>query len=249
MSISSATEYHLLPVSISATELANYASRYPCLRCAWIKMHVKDLPYQSFPAIFSTIDSFTKNSIKAYFDTHKKLPDWLSDLGEIHSFIKPPGWRKFFRIDDNTEVSVRGEADAIFKLNDGAYHIADYKTSKYNPERTYALDSYEVQLNAYAWIAELAGFSPVNKLSLIFMEPDNSRESVENVNSFSSQGLNLGFVARIVPVKRHPENLIPPLLEKVRAVYEMKTPPASRGRCRECRNLDNLIVRIATGID
>jgi len=81
------------------------------------------------------------------------------------------------------------------------------------------------------------------------MEPDNSRESVENVNSFSSQGLNLGFVARIVPVKRHPENLIPPLLEKVRAVYEMKTPPAPRGRCRECRNLDNLIVRIATGID
>lgn len=238
-----------MSVSISATELANYAPRYPCLRCAWIKMKVKDLPYQSFPTIFSSIDSFTKNAITAYFDTYKRLPDWLSDLGEIHSSIKPPGWRKFYRVDEETGISVRGEADAIFEMDDGAHLIADYKTSKYNPERTYALEAYEVQLNAYAWIAESAGFSPVNKLVLIFMEPNSSREFAENSDSFSSQGLNLGFVAKIVPVKRHPENLIPPLLEKVRLVSEMKMPPAPRGRCRECRNLDTLIVRLATGIN
>jgi len=92
-------------------------------------MHVKDLPYQSFPTIFSSIDSFTKKAISAYFDTYETLPDWLSDLGEVQSSIKPPGWRKFYRVDEETGISVRGEADAIFKLNDGAYVIADYKTS------------------------------------------------------------------------------------------------------------------------
>ena len=242
-------EHYYLSVSISATELASYAPRYPCLRCAWIKMHVKDLPYQSFPTIFSSIDSFTKKAISAYFDTYKTLPDWLSDLGEVHSSIKPPGWRKFYRVDEETGISVRGEADAIFKLNDGAYLIADYKTSKYNPERTYALEAYEVQLNAYAWIAESSDLSPVNKLVLIFMEPNSSSEYAECSDSLSSQGLDLGFTARIVSVQRRPEKLIPPLLEKVRLVSEMKMPPSPRSRCRECRNLDNLIVKIATGIE
>ena len=37
-------------LTISATELGSYASSRFCPRCAWVRLHVKNLPYQSFPA-------------------------------------------------------------------------------------------------------------------------------------------------------------------------------------------------------
>ena len=135
-------------ITISATELGNYATRYSCLRCAWVRMHIKDLPYQAFPAIFSSIDSFTKNVIATYFDKYSSLPDWLGEIGNVTENIKPPNWRKFHRTDETTGITVRGEADAIFRLADGSYVIADYKTSRYNPDRKSNLLSYQMQLNA-----------------------------------------------------------------------------------------------------
>ena len=75
----------------------------------------------------------------------------MEEIGDVIGCVDPPGWRKFYREDEHTGVTVRGEADAIFQLTGGSYLIADYKTSRYNPERLYALRSYEIQLNAYAW--------------------------------------------------------------------------------------------------
>ena len=235
-----------MPVSVSATELGNYAGRYPCLRCAWVRMHVKDLPYQSFPAIFSSIDSYTKNVVSSHFQENGNLPNWLHELGEINDSIKPPGWRKFFREDLPTGVTVRGEADAIFQLEDGSFLILDYKTSRYNPKRTRALQIYEIQLNAYAWIAESLGYSPVNRLYLAFMEPESGGNYVRSSDSVNSKGFTLGFKARLVPVRRRPETLIPPILEKVIKVAHMETPPP-RTRCKDCNNLDSMVIKLAGG--
>lgn len=236
-----------MSISVSATELANYAARYPCMRCAWVRMHVKDLPYQSFPGIFSTIDTFTKKVITSHFNQHGCLPPWMEEIGDVIRCVDPPGWRKFYREDEHTEVTVRGEADAIFQLAGGSYLIADYKTSRYNPERLYALRSYEMQLNAYAWIAESTGFSPVNRLALIFMEPASNIEDAKSPNSIDDDGIQLRFNTRIVPVKRRPESMIPPILEKVRSVADMSTPPAPRSRCRDCDQFDTMVVKMARG--
>ena len=236
-----------MSISVSATELANYAARYPCMRCAWVRMHVKDLPYQSFPGIFSAIDTFTKKVITSHFNQHGCLPTWMEEIGDVIGCVDPPGWRKFYREDEHTGVTVRGEADAIFQLTGGSYLIADYKTSRYNPERLYALRSYEIQLNAYAWIAESTGFSPVNRLALVFMEPASEIEHAKAPNSIVDGGIQLSFNARIVPVKRRPESLIPPILEKVRSVADMSIPPASRSRCRDCDQFDTMVLKMARG--
>ena len=234
--------------TISATELGNYATRYPCLRCAWIRMHVKDLPYQTFPSIFSSIDSFTKNVISAFFEKFSRLPDWLEEIGEVTENIKPPNWRKFYRDVETIGVRVRGEADAIFRLSDGSYVIADYKTSRYNPERKYALLSYQMQLNAYAWIAESVGYSPISRLYLIFMEPESQKEFASSNSSISEMGMALGFKSNIIEVERRPEKLIPPILDLVHSVSKMKIPPKGRNRCKNCVRLDEMIVKMTYGI-
>ena len=237
-----------MAVTVSATELGNYAVRYPCMRCAWVRMHVKDLPYQSFPGIFSTIDSYSKKVVLSHFNVNDCLPLWLADLGKVEECVEPPSWRKFSSTDDMTGVTVRGTADAIFLLRDGSYGIADYKTSRYNPTRTTALAAYEIQLNAYAWIAERTGFQPVNSLALVFMEPEGDVPSDAESTPVGPKGFALTFNAKVVPVNRRPESLIPPLLEKVKSVSEMEFPPSPKRGCRDCGKLDTMIVKMATGL-
>ena len=55
-------------LTISATELGSYAGFRFCARCAWIRMHVKALPWQSFPGIFSSIDRYTKQVVVGHLE-------------------------------------------------------------------------------------------------------------------------------------------------------------------------------------
>ena len=236
-----------MPVTVSATELGTYATRYPCLRCAWVRMHVKDLPYQTFPSIFSSIDSFSKNAISSYFANSLEMPVWLQEIGNISENVKPPSWRKFYRDDKTTGIRVRGEADAIFRLTDGSYVIVDYKTSRYNPDRKTSLLSYQMQLNAYAWIAESYGYSPVSHLYLIFMEPESQKEFASLDSAISDIGMVLGFKSNIIEVERKPEKLIPPALDLVHSISEMQIPPVARSRCRDCLKLDKMIIQMTYG--
>ena len=48
-------------ITISAKHLGNINLPDFCPRCFWLKMHTGwKLPYQTFPGIFSSIDSYTK---------------------------------------------------------------------------------------------------------------------------------------------------------------------------------------------
>jgi hypothetical protein len=44
----------------------------------------------------------------------------------------------------------------------------------------------------------------------------------------------MGFHANIVPVTLRQASLLPPLLRKVRSIWDMKTPPASAKGCKDC---------------
>ena len=141
-----------MPLTISAKDLAQYASNKFCPRCGWVRLHVKQLPFQMFPGIFSTIDRYNKLIIQSYFDREKSLPSWLGQLGEVKTYIPPPNWSRFSVVDENTDVTLRGEADGIFRMADGSHTIVDYKTAKYTPGQEKMLSVYEAQLNGYAYI-------------------------------------------------------------------------------------------------
>ena len=121
--------------TISATELGTYARARFCPRCAWVRLHVKNLPYQSFPGIFSSIDRYNKLIVHNHFDREGHAPPWLAELGDAGQYIDPPHWSSFKTLDEETGITLRGEADGIFRLADGSYVIVDYKTTRYNPDR------------------------------------------------------------------------------------------------------------------
>ena len=232
--------------TISATELGTYARARFCPRCAWVRLHIKNLPYQSFPGIFSSIDRYNKLIVHNHFDREGHAPPWLAELGEASQYINPPHWSSFKTLDEETGITLRGEADGIFRLSDGSYVIVDYKTSRYNPDRPGMFSNYEVQLNAYALIAERKGLSPVSNLALIYMEPATDKETAQGPGLVDAKGFTMGFHAKVVPVELRTASLLPPLLRKARSIWDMDAPPAGAGDCKDCAAVDGLLERLGT---
>ena len=226
---------------ISATELGYYASWRFCPRCAWIRLHVKDLPFQGFPGIFSSIDRYNKLIVHNHFDHERRPPAWLAELGETGEYVNPPHWSAFRVTDPESGVTVRGEADGIFKLNDGSYVIVDYKTARYTEAQEGMFRAYRVQLNTYAYIAERLGLSPVSRLALVYMEPSTDEESAREPGLVDSLGFVMGFRAKVVDVELRMERLVLPLLRKAKRIYELDKPPPTGRKCRDCKALDGLI--------
>ena len=230
-----------MALTISATNLGPYASDRFCARCAWVRLHVKPLPYQSFPGIFSTIDRYNKLIVHSYFDRARSLPSWLAQLGEVESYVEPPNWRKFSIVDEVTGVTLRGEADGIFKMADGSHTIVDYKTSKYTPGQAALINGYEAQLNAYAYIGQRLGLAPVSRLALVYMEPITDEGTAKMPHIVDDVGFAMGLGATVVPVKLRPDELIPPLLRKALAISDMESPPSGLPDCKDCQAVGTLV--------
>ena len=229
------------PLAISATELGSYASFGFCARCAWIRMHVKRLPWQGFPGIFSSIDRYTKQVILSHLEREGRLPRWMEGTGHAVAHIDPPHWSKFRATDATTGVTLRGEADAVFILDDGSCAIVDYKTSRYNPDNRSQLRVYRAQLNAYAWIAARLDFPPVSRLALAYMEPATGDEAAAAPEAVDETGFTLAFQPRLVEVDLDPGRLITPLLRRAASIHALASPPEARNGCRDCAALEGLL--------
>jgi len=228
-------------VRVSAKTLGELALPGFCPRCFWIKLRLNNrLPFQIFPGIFSSIDAYTKNIIHAFFDLYGRFPTWLNSLGELSGYRKPPHYSKFNILDTESNVLLTGSPDGVFVRADGSHLIVDYKTAKYTGRQDGLMPMYEVQLNAYAAIGERQGLSPVSGLALIYMEPVTHAEAVIDTVNHRDDGFAMGFTAHIQRVDLSPDT-IPPLLAKVRDIYEMTDPPEKHTSCGDCQIMEKLV--------
>lgn len=233
-------------IRISAKNLGELAMPDFCPRCFWLKLRLNNkLPFQIFPGIFSSIDSYTKNIIHGYFDQHLRFPDWLSELGDLSIYIKPPGFSKFNITDDESDVLLTGVPDGIFVKADASHVIVDYKTARYTGNQDKLMPMYEVQLNSYALIGESLDLHPVTDLALIYMEPVTGKDAISDGDNFRDDGFAMGFSANIHPVSLAPER-IPPLLAQTRDIYELATAPNGCRGCKDCQLLEGM-VEVVTG--
>jgi len=233
------------PIIISAKNLGAVAMPGFCPRCFWLTMHADGVPYQIFPGIFSSIDSYGKKLVHGWFDRHHSAPGWLAPLGNVKGYVNPPHYSKFSILDARTNVTLRGTPDGILVMQDGSHLIVDYKTAKYTAHQDELFPMYEVQLNTYAVIGEQKGLAPVSCLALIYTEPITDDYTAKKDAYQSKSGFLMEFSAHIRPVDLAPEK-IPLLLAKVREIYDLKRPPKSARGCKDCALLQGLI-DLATG--
>lgn len=231
-------------IRISAKNLGALALSNFCPRCFWIKMHSPGLPFQIFPGIFSSIDSYTKKVTNIHFDRYAQMPSWLGEFGIQAKPVRVPHHSKFKVVDEKTGILLTGMPDEMLQKEDGSYVIVDYKTSKFTETQDSLYPMYEVQLNAYAYIGERQGFAPVSKLALVYMEPQTDL-TPDNLDSILHEdGFLMGFEGHPLEIRLNGEETIPPLLKKVRKMYDQSVPPDGNSECKDCMLLDELI-RIA----
>lgn len=198
------------------------------------------LPYQIFPGIFSSIDSYSKKITNIHFAQHRQMPNWFSMFGPIEKLVKVPHLSKFYVVDPETNILLRGTPDEMLHKSDGSYVIIDYKTAKITDTQDKLLPMYEAQLNAYAYIAERVGFKPVTGLSLIYYEPITDISSNDIDSHMLNDGFSMNFTEKLVPVSLEPDN-IKSLLNRVREIYDLSEKPKGIQGCKDCESLDNLL--------
>ncbi len=232
-------------IRISAKDLGILALPDFCPRCFWLKMRCQNkLPFQIFPGIFSSIDSYTKKVTNVHFARYRRLPSWLRELAEPGRPVKVPHYSKFNVTDSRNEVTLTGMPDEIIEREDGSYLIIDYKTSRFSKAQDSLLPLYQVQLNAYAYIGKHQGFDPVSGLALVYMEPQTELTQDELDSVVREDGFLMGFAGHILEVRVEYERVIPPLLEKVRETHDLENPPPGNDSCRDCKLLEQLILTL-----
>jgi hypothetical protein len=82
-------------------------------------------PFQIFPGILSSIDSYTKRVVHSRFDEHGGRPRWLTELGDIVGYREPPHWSHFNLHDRAHNVLLTGMRDALLIRADGSFVIGD----------------------------------------------------------------------------------------------------------------------------
>jgi len=230
----------LQSIKISAKNIGYTALADFCPRCYWIKLKTSHkLPWQSFPGIFSSIDSYTKHCIHHIIDIAGEdipfdTPPWMQQMGDIRKYETVPHWSKNKFEDTKSNIILSGTPDDILIRADGSKVIPDWKTAKHTDTQDQLLPLYQVQLNVYAILN-----GDVNTdLCLVYMEPWT--EKVAACDNITVIGFKMAFSAVVVPVVND-RKVVRQALTLTREIFEMEKPPESRSGCKDCQMLENVI--------
>lgn len=223
---------------IGAVNLPNF-----CPRCFWIRLRTKSLPFQSFPGIFSSIDSYTKKITKFYYEKNGVLPPWFKGLDLIKP-LKTPSLKDFRVVHEPTGITIQGVPDDIFQKK-SSNAIGDYKTAKFSKNADALAPIYDGQLNAYAYIGDRVGFSHIDSLFLAYYEPFTDID-ITMIDQKVTEEMIMSFRPKILTLDVKPE-LIDTSLEKIKDIYELPAAPSSTPGCKDCSDIDNLFNILGKG--
>ena len=225
------------PLKISAKNLGYTALADFCPRCYWIKLKTSHkLPWQTFPGIFSSIDSFTKHCIHYMID-NSPSPPWMMEIGNVAKYQAVPHWSKNTFYDPKSQITLHGAPDDLLILADGTLAIPDYKTQRWTDNQDKLFSLYAVQSNVYN-ILMTQDTKIDAKLFLVYMEPDTAAASA--CNNIITNGFSMCFNAKVVPVEVD-KGMVRRSLTLTREIAEMLQPPKSRENCKDCSSLENVI--------
>ena len=228
---------------VSAKQLGELALPYNCRRCFWTKSTLKGkLPFQSFPGIFSSIDSYTRKMVKGWFERHGG-----SGMGQRNGRTEKMDCtsrcKKFCIDHEESGLVLSGTPDALFEDREGKLIIVDFKTSKITTGQQKLMPLYELQLNAYALIAKRKardfGFPEVGGLFLLYTVPVTDGKVLEDDTKHGTDEVDMTFKSVTVPVELN-EDRVHALLGRAAEILTSGTDSLQSEGCYECERIEGL---------
>lgn len=200
-----------------------------CRRCFYLKARrLLARPSVPFPAVFSRIDSLTKERFlqpSGWDDVVERhgLPRVVDVLKERTLRSQPVSIERY-----GVEIELRGRYDTLLRFADGSYCVVDFKTTV--PRRGH-LAKYGRQLEGYALALEHPapasfGVSPVARLALLCASPDKVEPAGDSL---------LRYVARLewLEMPRDSQGFLE-FLHEVAGTLAEPEPPAADPACPFC---------------
>ncbi len=230
-------------VKISAKNLGTLALKDHCPRCFYMKLKMGfRIPYQIFPGIFSTIDSYSKKITWSHFAKYNKAPEWFAKIGKCRRVIPVPHHSKFYYVDERLGIKLTGLPDEIIELEDGTFVIIDYKTSRYTNTQDQLLPIYKVQLNGYAHIFQKLGMGKVSGIYLLYYEPQGDAPVDQDVDGLIRQdGFVMPFKAHLKKLELNPDGVVNALMKQVRKIWDKGQLPQVKEGCKDCQLLGKMM--------
>jgi hypothetical protein len=197
------------------------------------------VPFDVFPAIFSSIDRFSKEVLDRFLEEHGRAPPWLDVLGAVKRSEPVPHHSEFKIRHRQSGLTLTGMPDALLRLNDGSLVIIDFKTATFTPGQDALLPLYRVQLNAYGLIASVRKQGPISGLALVYTEPQVSRAAAASGIAGRIDGFVMEFRAGVHRLPYEPAS-IGPLLAQASSIIQRQSAPVGRVGCRECTKVTQL---------
>jgi len=195
------------------------------------------LPFQIFPGMFSSIDAYSKTITHLHRHHSDHLPTWMEQSGIMGEPVEGLHHSRFQWIETD-DILLTGVPDEI--IRDGVeLSIIDYKTARHTEGQDALLPIYRVQLNCYARIAERLGMGTVRRLALLYYEPKTDISIGDLAGLTDDNGFAMRFNPKVVPIALEPE-IIPPLLEQARRLFDSPSPPQGREGCSNCRMVERM---------
>ncbi len=244
------------PFQISAKDLGGLAVDGACERCFWIRRHVKPLPYQMFPGVFTILADALKAQAHLYTDEHVgQAPPWLKDYGERGRYsTMRMDWRVFQYIFPEIGAVLTGMPDDIWEPEGEWVPVAgggevrtnplsvpspqktiiDYKVSRAKGADDPFFPVYQVQLAGYALIANSlpveSGYGPITRGALVYFDPADTAF----LGSGDKSGGLFAFQASVVDVPVRDSVDVLALLRRAKRIYDLPEPPAGAPKCKDC---------------
>lgn len=219
---------------ISAKNLGLLALPDCCPRCFWMRAHLAwKSPRAIMPGIFSSIDSYSKRAIMAFYEKNGRFPPWIAGRWSDARPLPTPHHATFRLTDSKTGIVLTGVPDLMLGLPGNRLAILDLKTTRYSDHQDELLPMYQVQLNGYALISEALGMGHVEALGLVYCEPLAGDGGGSLDACVGDHGFTMPFRARAVPVELD-RSIIPPLLERARGILGLEKAPQGQENCKEC---------------
>jgi len=221
-------------IQISAKNLGAMALDDFCERCYYIKLKTKKLPFQIFPGIFSSLDSYQKKIMHIWIDNPARQPKFIRDMG-ITSYGKVLHWSKSKLDIPEFGITLTGIPDDLWIGPEGV-HLPDFKTARFTANQDKLTPMYRVQLNGYAKIYQALGEN-VTGLSMIYNEP--LTDELAAYGGAQPEFFKMQFNPKFVPVEVDTKSL-DPLLARTREIFDGPIPESREG-CKDCESLSKII--------